>query len=174
MANRRFAPVRQKRPTFWEGVIINQSVTTGASATSTVVTEALLENVPRSTIVRIRGSVLVMLNSSAASPGASVLVMGIKLVSVAALAGASNPVPFTDVGSDWIWWTAVNINLAAGGSAGSPNVDGSTVTERVIIDSKAMRKVGINEVLVFVSQNVVVTSTQTVDVDANMRVLFKR
>ncbi len=174
MANRRFAPVRQKRPTFWEGVGINQSVTTGASATSTVVSEALLENVPRSTIVRIRGFVLVMLNSSAASSGASILVMGIKLVSGAALAGAANEVPFTDIGSDWIWWSAVNINLAAGGSAGAPNVDGSTVTQRLEIDSKAMRKVPLNAVLVFVSQNVVVTSTQTVDVDAAMRVLFKR
>ncbi len=158
---------------FWEGVGINQSVTTGASATSTVITEAQLETVPNATLVRIRGEALVQVSAAAATPSACLAFMGIKLVSVAALAGASVSLPFTDVGSDWVWWYCVPMNLL-GGSVAAPNGDGRVITRRVVIDSKAMRKVKLNEVLVWVSQNVVVTSTQTFEVDAGMRVLFKR
>ncbi len=174
MANRRFVPQRVRRLTFWEGAGINLSVTTGTTGFQTIVSEALLENSPNPTLVRIRGSILVMLNSSAASPGACLAVCGIKVVQAAALAASAPAAPFTDIGSDWIWWTTVAINLAAGGSAGSPNVDGQTVMQRIVIDSKAMRKIKGNEVLVFMAENVVVTSTQTFDVDGAMRVLFKR
>lgn len=173
MANRRFVPQRVRRPTFWEGVNVNHTVTTGASIVSAVVTEAQLEQAPNPTLVRIRGFVLVIMTSSAATPGNCLAVLGIKVVQAAALAGTAVAVPFTDIGSDWVWWTTVALNLT-GGSVAAPNSDGRSIVHRVDIDSKAMRKIKGNEVLAFVSQNVVLTSTQTFDVDGAVRVLLKR
>jgi len=174
VANRRFAPQRSRRPTFWEGNAVNQTVTTGASLITTLVSEALLEQTQVPTIVRMRGDVLVQITASAAVPGRCIAFMGIKLTTAAALAGAAVELPSTDIGSEWIWWTAVPLNLASGGSAAAPSTDGTTVVHRVSVDSKAMRKVNQNSVLVFVSQNLVVTSTQTFDVLGAVRVLIKR
>ena len=173
MANRRFVPQRVRRPTFWEGAGLNLTVTTGASVSATVVSEAQLEQVPNPTLVRIRGSLLVLVTAAAATPSSCVAFLGIKVVQAAALAAGAPAVPFTDIGSDWVWWQAVGMNLA-GGTVAAPNSDGSTIVHRVEIDSKAMRKIKGNEVLVFVAQNVVATSTQTFDVDGGMRVLLKR
>ena len=173
MANRRFVPQRVCRPTFWEGSVVNQTVTTGAAVFSTAVTEAELENVPNPTLVRCRGSLLVQLSSSAATPGASIVVLGIKVVTRAAFAAGGVPLPFTDVGSDWIWWQAIPMNILAGNTP-APTPEDTTTVHRVEVDSKAMRKISPNEVLVFVSENVVVTSTQTFDVDGAIRYLFKR
>ena len=173
MANRRFVPQRVRRPTFWEGENISQSVTTGASVISTVVSEAELENVPTPTIVRMRGDLLVQVTASAATPGRCNAVLGIKLTTAAALAGGAVETPSTDIGSEWIWWTTVPLILA-GGSVAAPNSDGRSIVHRVNVDSKAMRKVTLNQVLVLVAQNVVVTSTQTFDVQGTVRVLLKR
>ncbi len=174
MATRRHMPVRAKRPTFWEGTNFNMSITTGASVVSTLITEATLEQSPVPTLVRIRGSCLLNIISSAAVPSSTLVVMGIKLASSAAVAGAAVEVPFTQIGSDWIWWKAIPLVLLTGGSVASPNGDGLNSNTRVEIDSKAMRKVKLNELLVFVVENVVSESTTTVGVDGAVRVLFKR
>jgi hypothetical protein len=102
------------------------------------------------------------------------MVMGIKLASSAAITGTAVEVPFTDVGSDWIWWKAVPLVLLTGGSVASPNGDGLTSNVRIEVDSKAMRKVKLNEALVLVMENLVSESTTTVGVDGAIRILFKR
>ena len=173
MARRRFVPQRIRRPMHWDGADVNLTVTTGASVVGTLVSEANLENVPNATLVRIRGELLVMLTSSVATPGACHAYMGIKLTTSTALAAPSVELPFTNIGSDWIWWTTVPLNLT-GGSVASPNSDGRSIVHRVMVDSKAMRKTSLNQVLVLVVQNVVVTSTQTFDVNGGLRMLFKR
>ena len=166
--------MRSRRPTFWEGGQVNASVTTGASVVATLVTEANLEQSPNPTLVRIRGNLLVTLISSAAVPSSTHMVMGIKLASSAAITGTAVEVPFTDVGSDWIWWKAVPLVLLTGGSVASPNGDGLTSNVRIEVDSKAMRKVKLNEALVLVMENLVSESTTTVGVDGAIRILFKR
>ncbi len=149
-------------------------MTTGASVVQELVSEAILENVPEPTLVRIRGSILVTLISSAAVPSSTFMVMGIKLASAAAVTGASVEQPLAQIGSDWIWWTVVPLVLLTGGSVASPNGDGLNSNVRVPVDSKAMRKVKNNELLVLVMQNSVSESTTTVGVDGGVRCLFKR
>jgi len=173
VANRRFVPQRVRRPTFWEGGIIGGTVTTGSSFAQALVSEALMEGVPNPTLVRIRGSILVVMTASAATPGACLATFGIKVIQGAAFAAAAPALPLTDVGSDWVWWTTVPMSLT-GGSVAAPNSDGRTIVHRVDIDSKAMRKVKGNELLVFVAENTAVLSTQTFDVDGAVRVLLKR
>jgi len=138
-----------------------------------LISEAILENVPEPTVVRMRGDLLIQVTASAATPGRCNAFLGIKLTTAAALAGTAVELPFTDIGSEWIWWTVVPLFLA-GGSVAAPNSDGRSIVHRVPVDSKAMRKVTNNSVLVLVSQNAVVTSTQTFDVVGAVRVLLKR
>ena len=174
MATRRFAPRRVRRPTFWEGGRFNLSIPTASAVGTTLVPESTLENVPEPTLVRIRGSILCTMLSAAAVPNAVFLTLGIKLATATAVAASSFELPGTDIGSDWIWWQKVPLVLITGGSVASPNGDGLTSNVRVDVDSKAMRKVKQNEVLILVAENQVSESTGTVGVDGGVRVLFKR
>jgi len=172
LANRRFAPRAVRRPTFWEGGSIFHNNATGVTVASVLVPEASLENVPNSTLVRIRGQVMVAITSG--TVGANVLcVMGIKLATTVAVAGGSVERPFTDVGSDWIWWSVVALSVQ--NTIGIEQPHGSVIMSKYVdIDSKAMRKVGLNQDLVFVTQNVVVAGTAAFEVVGAGRVLFKR
>ena len=118
---------------------------------------------------------MVQLTASVASPGSSLITMGIMVVDALALAAGvgSLQAPGTDIGSDWLWWGTVPINLN-GGSVASPNTDGQTVMSRVTIDSKAMRKIGLNQAVVFITENQPLVSTQTVQVIFDVRCLLKR
>ena len=174
MANRRFAPMRQKRSTVWEGGSFNISVVTSGSSFISLVSEAILEQIVNPTIVRIRGEVLVTLLSSAAVPSSTFVFLGIKLASQAAFGASAVEVPGTDIGSDWIWWKTVALVLLTGGTVASPNGDGRNSNVRFEIDSKAMRKVRSNEQLVLVAQNIASESTTTVGIDGGVRVLLKK
>ena len=99
--------------------------------------------------------------------------MGIKLSTAAAVAGGTVEGPNTEIGSDWIWWTTMGFELESG-TVGTPGVDGQLMMKRIEIDSKAMRKVGLNQVLVMVTQGTIVTGTHVHHSTGAVRVLFKR
>ena len=63
---------------------------------------------------------------------------------------------------------------AVGTSVAAPDLDGNTLFKRIEIDSKAMRKVGLNQVLVFAVQHTALVGTQSVVTNGAVRVLFKR
>jgi len=172
VANRRFVQRAVRRPTFWEAGNIDHVNTSGTTVASTLVSEANLENTPNSTLIRLRGSVLVLVNTIGAVPAKGIVTMGIKLSTASAVAGATVESPNTDSGSDWIWWNIMGMELESGTLEDAQR--GITVVKRVDIDSKAMRKVGLNKVLVFVTQHTAVTSTMTIDTVGGCRVLFKR
>jgi len=175
MANRRFTRAPARRSTSWEGGVVNVTATTGAGFTDTIITEAILENVPNPTIVRIRGSLLLRVTAIAAAPSVSLITMGIKLTSGSALAAGIGAIelPSDEVGSDWIWWSsrAFNADTALAAVNGD---DGEALATRVEVDSKAMRKVQPNQVLIFVAQNSALTSTQSIRISGLVRVLLKR
>ena len=173
MANRRFAPRAARRSTFWEGGNIGLNVVgTGTNVVSTVIPESSLENVPNSTLVRIRGSVMVAVTVGTVG-AAFTATLGIKLATAAAVAGATVEGPNTEIGSDWIWWSTVGLSVQ--NTIGLEQPHGSVIMSRYIdIDSKAMRKVGLNQVLVFAAQNTVIAGTGTFEVFGGVRVLFKR
>ena len=66
MANRRSVPRAARRPTFWEGGNFFNDNPSGTTVVSTLVSEANLENVPHSTLVRIRGEALVFVDTASA------------------------------------------------------------------------------------------------------------
>ena len=174
LANRRFVPQRVRRPMLWTVATGRQVVTTGASTVSTILTEASAEAFPVPTLVRIRGSLVCQATSFAATPGRMTAFMGIKVVSAAALAGSAVSLPFDDGSQDWIWWTAVPLILTSGSITTPTGPRPFLQSERVMVDSKSMRKIPGDSVLVLVSENEVVTSTGTFDVQFGLRLLLKR
>jgi len=91
-----------------------------------------------------------------------------------AVSASSIESPLTQIGSDWIWWKTFPFGVAAGTLIAPQPAEGQSLSARVIIDSKAMRKIGLNQNVVFVMQSTAITSTCTTDVNGALRVLFKR
>ena len=163
-----------RRGMFWEGAGNVLTPTTGASLVFTCVGETTLENVPNPTLIRIRGEVLVYLTAVGASGAQALASMGMIIQSKAAIAAgvASMPSPFTDIGSDWLWH--YQVPLALRGSIGADNEALGAHVARIYIDNKSMRKVEQNQALVFIVENVVLTSTVTFQLSAGLRFLFKK
>ena len=79
--------------------------------------------------------------------------------------------PSTEIGGDWLWWNTVTLGSPDGSAAA--NDDGGQLWARVPLESKAMRKVNANQVLIFVMHNVVSASTLSISVAGIVRVLMK-
>jgi len=174
LATRRFVQRAARRPTIWLVANGLQTVTTGASVVSTLISAVSAETFPVPTLVRIRGSLTVEATAFGATPGQVIAHMGIAVVSQAALAGSAVSLPFTDGSRDWIWWNAVPLSIRSGNVTSPTGPRPFLMTARVDVDSKSMRKIPGDSVLVFVSQNVVVTSTATFEVQLGLRMLLKR
>jgi len=100
--------------------------------------------------------------------------MGIMVVDARALAAGigSLELPGTHIGSDWMWWDTRTLDMA---NAPGENEDTALgLRHDIIVDGKAMRKVSLNQALVFISQNVNLNSSHTVQVSGELRVLLKR
>ena len=173
MANRRFVQRAARRPTFWQGASLAGTVPTGTSIAGAIITESQLENVPNPTIVRIRGSIMITTILAGVAGARANIFCGIKLVTASAFSSGTHQQPFTDAGSDWIWWTTAAMHLV-GGTVATPSVDGGTLFKRIEIDSKAMRKVPINSLLAIVVENLALVSTMTIEFGGGTRVLLKR
>ncbi len=86
-----------------------------------------------------------------------------------ALAAAATPLPETDVGNDWLW-----IDSAVVGSQADDSIGGAITVERLIVDSKAMRKVANNTALVLVMQMILTDGAAIVaNVAGSIRFLLK-
>jgi len=135
---------------------------------SVIVTEAIFENVPEPTVIRVRGSYVF---SETGIDGTASLFLGIMVADKNAIAAgvASLETPFTDIGSDWLWWDVAPLDNV-GTVAADP-----VRTGRRMIDSKAMRKVKNNQALVFVSEVVGIgAAAAVVTIVFGLRVLIKR
>ena len=172
MANgRRVGRVTVKRPTFWTGAQSTQTVVIATpQSVQAVVTEAALENVPNPTLVRTRGTVRVVqgatIDSGAGIVGIGLAVLGAKQVTVGTTA---IPLPFTNSDDDrWFWYGGVGLRNSVGGIT---DVANGHLFE---VDSKAMRKVGSNQVVALVVELTDVNNVVSVTVDVALRFLFKR
>ncbi len=160
-----------RRPTFWEGGRIAHSLSSGSSFSTVIVSEATLENTPNPTIVRCRGDLLVQINAGGGNSSAN-FTAGLIVVTADALAAGAVPSPLGDIGSDWLWWSNRGMSTFGGGAGADSDFEG--VTTRIPIDSKAMRKVGLNQALILVTAiqpEVLTIGVRTVGV---IRVLLKR
>jgi len=126
----------------WAGVVIPE---TTIGTTQAII--ATLVDAEPITLLRSRGELMFAAIPDAAGDD-DVIGVGLIVVSDASagVGGASVPGPINDLSAPWIWHTFVP--LLASGAA----VDGASIGEnaRVVIDSKAMRKIGLAESLILV------------------------
>ena len=169
MANRRFVTRAPKRRVSWEGAMIDASdLVVATPQFFAVIPEAALEQFPNPTIVRTRGKLGVFTDVSSTPGGFGIVTMGLIVVTSTALAASAIPLPATDIGSDWLWWDQGIVGAAAG------DVIGEEITiDRVTVDSKAMRKIGLNHAVVLAMQLQTCESTMVANVCGNLRFLLK-
>jgi len=122
------------------------------------------------TILRTRGRVICQLDAAAADERATVAVGLILVGDEAFSAGVGAlPKPFEQGGALWLWFDYLQVTSLSEGAA----VPTDFLVDRVVIDSKAMRKVRSNDSLVFMAE--IVESTDaggSLDIDYAARLLF--
>ena len=123
------------------------------------------------TVLRCRGEVLVAMDETMQVGDKALIAFGLAIVSTDAftLGATALPDPAGDANFPWLWWhqTLMASNLAVG-----LNNQGSSVA-RIVIDTKAMRKVKPLESLAMVFQVVAGTGSPVMDVDFSIiRVLI--
>ncbi len=177
MANRRRFSSRTpaaKRSTFWVGGTLGiAQLVPGVNAFFTVISEATLENVPNPTIVRSRLELICMDDESVSAPDSMYLLSyGCGIVERnAAIAGiASIPSPTVDI--DWDGWFVHG--AFTGGSATSGLIDSPLGVQRQSVDSKAMRKVGQNEICLLVIEMNAIQGTEAIQFWGQFRFLLKK
>jgi len=124
------------------------------------------------TLIRTRGEMLVSLASVVATQDGFLFGLGIGIVTADAFAigVTATPTPLEDADWDgWLWHTLTHVFAPT--STGVAEASDAVVV-RVPIDSKAMRKVGINEVIYMVAESSE-TGTAVATVYGLSRILFK-
>ena len=115
------------------------------------------------TLVRVRGAALVQLDAGGVDERAMIALGIIVVNDQAATAGVGSiPTPGTEPLAPWVWHTYVGVSS---GAEAAVVEDG--LIARVVIDSKAMRKVKANEALVFVAE-----IAQSVDQTGSVDILY--
>ena len=137
------------------------------SVVPTAVIDLFTLTEPR-TLRRLRGKVMVQLDAGAPDEKANIA-MGIIVVNERALAvGVSAmPSPVADGGDDWIWYGVASVN-----SGTEAAILPEYLTDRMEIDSKAMRKLHADERIVFIIEpSTVVDQGGTFDFVVSVRAL---
>jgi len=166
MARRQFQARAPRRRMTWEGNALSISnLFAGTPQTLTLLSEAVLENFPLPTIIRVRGRIGVYADTAVAADTVFTVIMGIMVVPTSTI--ATSPTPLTDIGSDWLWWDAATVRAATGSELDTTTVD------RIVVDNKAMRKVGNNESVIFTAEMVNCEGTGQANVCGTLRVLLK-
>ena len=131
------------------------------------------------TIVRVRGELMLWLSSAAASLDGFAGALGIGIVNTQAfLAGAASvPMPITEM--DWEGWMYHRIiQLKSGGAIASSasteqdETNAVTAALRLVIDTKAMRKIS-GEETIFAALEVFEVGTAVLNWSINSRMLSK-
>jgi len=169
-----------RRTTFWESTFTTamQSFTNVASTIANVqavVLETELDNVPNPTLVRVRGQIFTRLGAVAAAQGDAMLIGHALLVVDAkqlAVGTTAVPLPLTGNSEDFLWYGTQYISQNDSGTILNTNSN----FDRLEVDSKAMRKITVNQVLVLATECQVLSGTGDEDFDLafNFRFLFKR
>ena len=167
-----------RRATFWEtnSTTAIQTLTGGGteSAVNVMVTEAELDNIPNPTLIRIRGHVFQQLGNAADGSGDSVLIAhAIMVVDAKQLAAGltAMPLSLSSNSEDFLW--ADSAYLA---NTTVTTFDSSQNWKDIVIDSKSMRKITLNQVLVMVTEMDVQAGggVENVRFGFQMRLLFKK
>ena len=169
-----------RRATFWETVssVTSTTLIDGGVMSSVIpiVTEAELDNVPNPTLVRVRGQIFAQMGPLGAVVDGFLLSHAIMVVDAKQLAIGTSamPLPLSSNSEDFLWFGQQFV--AAPVAASLNDVDQYSGTfDRLIVDSKAMRKVTLNQSIVLVSElEQWAGGAGDVRFALNLRMLFKK
>ena len=121
------------------------------------------------TVVRARGEIIISLDGPA-DGDKKIIGLGLKIMSDDQAGGATSSMasPITDADADWWWHAFVPLQSQ---SATQDQALGDQVA-RVMVDTKAMRKVKQNQNVVLVVDGLNVAGTPIADLTGGIRVLF--
>ena len=143
-----------------------------ASAAPAAVGSGVTPSIPNLTVMRIRGTLLVSLTAANVQRSGFQMTFGIGIVTADAFVVGSTalPGPFEDSNwPGWLWLGGLDMRTGVGALAvGDPSINPA----RLEIESKAMRKFRLNEVL-FMAVDTEESGTATVDIRGSTRVLLK-
>ena len=123
------------------------------------------------TIVRTRGEMLFYLDSATADNDGFLVAVGIGIVTADAFAIGATAVPSPLSDADWDGWLFYDFRHVFAEVAAIDTADRGW-TARLVIDSKAMRRIGVNDV-VFMTAEGAETGTSVVRCYGISRMLFK-
>jgi len=144
-----------RRKTAWELGPGDSAAQTPLSATASSLTSGVSFLVDGGTVVRLRGHLVLQLTTAAALADGFHGAFGIGVATLAAFTAgvASVPTPITELAWDgWLYHQFVSIKagdsvIAAGASNEPGQMHSVSAVQRVDVDSRAMRKVNIDEVV---------------------------
>ena len=168
-----------RRATFWETAssttlpVLTEGGT--VAIVQTLVLESELDSVPNPTLVRVRGQIFAHLMSASNAVGDALLLSHAIMVVDAkqlAIGITAMPLPLSSNSEDFLWFGSQFMARSTLGSA----TDGAPPSwDRIEVDSKAMRKITLNQVLVLVSEMVGLAGAgQDCRFGLNLRMLFKK
>ena len=134
----------------WSGNFFDEAALTGTQSVISSMLAPTGVGAARQTLLRTRGS-LVVLGTPDAAGDSEIVGLGVIVVqqAAAAVGGASVPGPLNDPDANWLWHQFVGLN--AMGATGETPTSVSAIV-RVEIDSKAMRKVAIDQELIMIGE----------------------
>ena len=156
------APAGKRRLYDWEG-----GTSSSLALASVAGTQATLFTADAAeTIVRVRGQILVQLNTGSVEGDSAVVAAGLIVASTGSTIAVD---PFTEAGANWLWhqFIIVHTEGIVGGVAEQGDMSGALVT----IDNKSMRKIREDEVIQLMIFNGNVAGAPQVDVVTAVRVL---
>ncbi len=166
-------PTRQfpaaRRIPEWSQVVVRSRLVGGSSTQSQGDQSTAVEATEKITIVRVRGMGIAQIDSAALAD--SIMIgCGLIVSSTDAFdAGAASlPSPVDDVDAPWLWHSLLPVSAFLLAAQTGREIDGGV---RWVIDGKAQRKMGPNEVLSFMWDALIIAGTPTFDAQVGVRVL---
>ena len=148
------------------GDMFNVNANSKSALSSNLIT--VFENLGQPTLMRMRGSVLLFTVDGAAADDAAIG-MGICLANGLASTAAVLPGPITNSEFPWIWHTFTMMRHQTAADARTPLIN----TQRIEIDSKAMRKISPEMELFFMVELLNTAGTLDILIAPNFRVLLQ-
>ena len=166
--------VSNRRSTGWEegpgGTTNTQLVAVGSAFTGTVL-QAVVDGL---TLVRLRGQLQLFLSAASTATSGFAGAFGIGVATNAALAVGINavPTPITEQQwNGWLFWTPIQFHSVT--ATIGDGVNAASVSQFITVDSKAMRKVPVEQSIYAALELSTEIGAATLNAFFDSRVLFK-
>ena len=163
-----------RRSTVWLGFTDTDFTLIAANSQSGVVAvpEASLEEFPNPTLVRTRGQIDVKSSDTGAVNDDVRWTAGLAVMDAKQVAAGVTAFPFPGSDSNWdgwFWWSTGIVRQVM-----TPDFSEGLTYNRKVIDSKAMRKIGQDQVVACVIETQNAAGTNGILVSVSARFLFKK